>query len=65
MMVDSFESWDFEKLVAECGESSGTQWKRNVRFRSRYQATSSEDSEHIKCAVITLIFEVCNLVRLS
>jgi hypothetical protein len=32
-----------EQLVAETGESSGTQRKRDVRLGSRYQATASED----------------------
>jgi hypothetical protein len=33
--------------------------------RSRYQATPSEDWEDFMCAVVTVIFGVCNSVTLS
>jgi hypothetical protein len=32
---------------------------------SRYQAKASEDIEDFMCAVVTVIFVVCNSVRLS
>jgi hypothetical protein len=32
----------YEKLVAEAGDSSGTQRKGNVHIESRYRATASE-----------------------
>jgi hypothetical protein len=32
---------------------------------SSYQATASEDREDFMCAAVTVIFGVCNSVRLS
>jgi hypothetical protein len=37
-----------EKLVAEAGESSGTQRKVNICIGSCYQATSSEDCNRLR-----------------
>jgi hypothetical protein len=48
-------------MVAEAGESSGTQRKGNVQRWNRYQATASEDWEDFKYAVVTAIFGVCEL----
>jgi hypothetical protein len=53
-----------EKLIAEAGDSSGTQKKGNVRCLSRYQATASEDLEDFMCAVVTAIVGVCDSERL-
>jgi hypothetical protein len=38
-----------EKLVAEAGDSPGTQRKGNVQRWSRYQATASEDRRLYMC----------------
>jgi hypothetical protein len=43
LWVSAVVSCCCEKLVAEAGDSSGTQRKGNVRRCSRYQATASED----------------------
>jgi hypothetical protein len=51
--------------VAEAGDRSGTQSKGTSAFGSRYQATAREDCEDFMCAVGTVIFGMCNSVRLS
>jgi hypothetical protein len=52
-----------EKLLAEAEDSSGNERKYTVV--SRYHATTSYDCEDFVCAVATVIFRVCNSVRLS
>lgn len=52
-----------EKLVAEAEDSSGTQRKGECPA-SRYQATASKDREDFVCAVVSVVFGVCNSVRL-
>jgi hypothetical protein len=54
-----------KKLVAEAGDSSGTQRKDTSVVGSHYQTTASEDLEDFMCAIVTVIFVVCNSVRLS
>jgi hypothetical protein len=49
-----------QKLVAE--EYRG---RVTSAVGSRYQATASEDREYFMCAIVTVIFKVCNSVRLS
>jgi hypothetical protein len=48
--------------------ASGKDMNNRVRgiyiFGSCYQATTSEDVEDFMCAVVTVIFRVCKLVRL-
>jgi hypothetical protein len=47
-----------EKLVAEAGDSTGTQGKGMSVVERRYQATVSEDWEESLCAVATVIWSV-------
>jgi hypothetical protein len=51
-----------EQLVAEAGGSLGTQRKGMSAVGSRYQATASEDWEDFMCAVVTVIFGMCETV---
>jgi hypothetical protein len=51
-----------EKLVAEAQEPRG---RKTSDVGSLYQATASEHLEEFICAVVTVIFGVCNSVRLS
>jgi hypothetical protein len=37
-----------EKLLAEVGESSGTQAKRKAEVRNRYEATTEEESNRLR-----------------
>jgi hypothetical protein len=53
------------KVLAEAAKSSGTRREGTSAVGSRYQATASENSEDFMCAVVTVIFGVCNSVRLS
>jgi hypothetical protein len=54
-----------EKLVAKAEDSSGTQRNGGTSaVGSRYQATASEDREDFVYAVVSLVFGVCNSVRL-
>jgi hypothetical protein len=57
--VQGYITRSSEKMVAEAEES------RTSAVGSRYQATASEASEDFMCAVVTVIFGVCNSVRLS
>jgi hypothetical protein len=52
-----------EKLVAEAGDSSGTQRKNSAE--RRYQAKARKDSKDFMRAIVTTVFEVCNSVRVS
>jgi hypothetical protein len=54
-----------EKLVAEAGVGSGTQRYGNGRRCEPLQININEDREDFMCAVGTVIFGVCNSVRLS
>jgi hypothetical protein len=53
------------KLVAEAGDSLGTQRKGSVTVESRYRATASEDGEDVMVAVVTVILRVWNSMRPS
>jgi hypothetical protein len=54
-----------EKLVAEVEGS----WEARARgisaLGSHYQATAIEDSEDFMCVIVTVIFGMCNSVKLS
>jgi hypothetical protein len=54
-----------EKLIAEIGTFQKSRGRGTSTVGSHYQATASEDCEARMCAVVTVIFGLCNSVRLS
>jgi hypothetical protein len=53
-----------EKLLADAGDSLGTQRKGNVHRLKLLPSNGCKDWEDTMCAVVAVIFKVCNPMRL-
>jgi hypothetical protein len=67
LLVESFKGCSCEKWEAGTWGLGqfGNPEERTSAIESRYQVTASKDWEDFMCAVVTVIFGVCNSVRLS